>query len=104
MLGYPAEDLVLKPAAVELSMAAIQRLARDTAEGPAILIGAPWREDGALYNSALWLEAGRIRARHDKRELPNYGVFDEKRHYSARCGPSVGVDFLRPPLPLPILS
>jgi NAD+ synthase len=94
MLGYPAEDLVLKPAAVELSMAAIQRLARDTADGPAILIGAPWREDGALYNSALWLEAGRIRARHDKRELPNYGVFDEKRHYTAGCGPSVVVDFL----------
>jgi NAD+ synthase len=93
MLGYPAEDLVMKPSAVELSMAAIHRLARDTAGGPAILIGAPWREDGALYNSALWLEDGAIRARHDKRELPNYGVFDEKRHYAIGAGPGVVVDF-----------
>lgn len=93
ILGYPAEDLVLKPAAVELSMAAVHQLARETAHGPAMLIGAPWRENGALYNSALWLEGGEIRARHDKRELPNYGVFDEKRHYTTGTGPAVVVEF-----------
>ncbi|MEQ9506965.1 MAG: NAD(+) synthase [Hyphomonas sp.] len=93
MLGYPAEDLVMKPSAVDLSMAAVGRLARDTKDGPAILVGAPWREDGALYNAALWLEGGEIRARHDKRELPNYGVFDEKRHYTPGTGPGVVVDF-----------
>ena len=93
MLGYPAEDLVLKPAAVELSMAAVHQLARDTANGPAILIGAPWRENGKLHNSALFLDGGKITARHDKRELPNYGVFDEKRHYKPGEGPAVVVDF-----------
>ena len=93
MLGYPAEDLVLKPAAVERAMSAVHQLARDTAGGPAILIGAPWREAGKLYNSALFLEGGRIAARHDKRELPNYGVFDEKRNYSPGEGPAVVVDF-----------
>ena len=93
MLGYPAEDLVLKPAAVERAMSAVHQLARDTAGGPAILIGAPWRETGKLYNSALFLEGGRIAARHDKRELPNYGVFDEKRNYSPGEGPAVVVDF-----------
>ena len=93
ILGYPAEDLVLKPSAVDLSMAAVHALARETATGPAVLIGAPWREEGVLHNSALFLEGGEIRARHDKRELPNYGVFDEKRHYTPGCGPAGVVDF-----------
>ena len=93
ILGYPAEDLVLKPAAVDRSMAAIHALARETTTGPALLIGAPWREGNVLYNSALFLEGGEIRARHDKRELPNYGVFDEKRHYTPGEGPAVVVDF-----------
>ena len=79
VLAYPAEDLVLKPSAVELSMAAIKDLAKETAEGPAVLIGTPWAENGTLYNSAVLLSDGRIAGRYDKRELPNYGVFDEKR-------------------------
>jgi len=93
ILGYPAEDLVLKPSAVDLSMAAIHALARESAAGPAVLIGAPWRETGRLHNSALFLEGGEIRARHDKRELPNYGVFDEKRHYTPGDGAAVVVEF-----------
>lgn len=93
MLGYPAEDLVLKPSAVDLSMAAIEALARETAGGPALVIGGPWREDGRLYNAAFFCAEGRILARHDKRELPNYGVFDEKRHYTPGEGPSVVVPF-----------
>ncbi|MFN7180672.1 NAD+ synthase [Hyphomonas sp.] len=93
MLGYPAEDLVLKPSAVDLSMAAIEALARETAGGPALVIGGPWREDGRLYNAAFFCAEGRILARHDKRELPNYGVFDEKRHYTPGEGPAVVVPF-----------
>lgn len=87
LLGYPAEDLVLKPAAVELSMEAVTALAADTQDGPAILIGTPWREQGKLHNSACYLEGGALKARYDKRELPNYGVFDEKRHYQPGDGP-----------------
>ena len=87
LLGYPAEDLVLKPSAVELSMEAVLALAADTKDGPAILIGTPWRENGKLHNSACYLEGGALKARYDKRELPNYGVFDEKRHYQPGEGP-----------------
>ena len=79
ILAYPAEDLVLKPSAVELSMAAIKDLAKETEGAPAVLIGTPWAEDGKLYNSAVLLSEGKISGRYDKRELPNYGVFDEKR-------------------------
>ena len=93
MLGYPAEDLVLKPSAVEQAMAAVRALAAETEGGPAILIGTPWAEDGRLHNSACLLEDGAIRARHDKRELPNYGVFDEMRHYKPGEGPPLVVEF-----------
>ncbi len=86
ILGYPAEDLVLKPSAIELSMAAVHALARETADGPDVLIGAPWRAEGKLHNSAVWLSDGKVAGRYDKRELPNYGVFDEKRLFDAGAG------------------
>lgn len=92
ILGYPAEDLVLKPAAVEHSMAAIHALAELTATGPAILIGSPWAADGKLFNCILLLQGGIIRTRYDKRELPNYGVFDEKRIFDAGEGPHETVE------------
>lgn len=87
ILGYPAEDLVLKPSAVELSMAAIKTLAAETKNAPAIIIGAPWHANGKLHNSALLLRDGEIAHRYDKRELPNYGVFDEKRIFDPGVGP-----------------
>ena len=87
ILGYPAEDLVLKSAAVEDSMKAVEALAEDTADGPAILIGSPWAEHGKRHNSVVWLAGGKITGRYDKRELPNYGVFDEKRIFDAGEGP-----------------
>ncbi len=86
ILGYPAEDLVLKPAAVDRSMQAIDALIPLTLKGPAILIGSPWAEDGKLFNSILLLQDGAIRRRYDKRELPNYGVFDEKRIFDSGEG------------------
>ncbi|MFN3609608.1 MAG: NAD+ synthase [Hyphomonas sp.] len=92
LLGYPAEDLVLKPSAVTQSMDAVRALAGETKDGPAILIGTPWRDEGRLYNSACFLVGGLIQARYDKRELPNYGVFDEKRHYTPGEGPPLVVE------------
>src|ERR1700716_4080769 len=78
--GYPPEDLVLKPAFQAACRAAVETLARETADGgPAILIGTPWPEAGNLYNAVVLAEAGRITALRFKVDLPNYGVFDEKR-------------------------
>lgn len=78
--GYPPEDLVLKPAFVEACAAAVAELAKDTADGgPAIIIGTPWNYAGRLHNAAFLLAGGEIAARRAKVELPNYGVFDEKR-------------------------
>jgi NAD+ synthase len=78
--GYPPEDLVLKPAFQAACRTAVETLARETADGgPAMLIGTPWAEDGKLYNAYALLSAGRIEAIRYKVDLPNYGVFDEKR-------------------------
>src|SRR5882757_9061328 len=58
IVGYSPEDLVLKPALQEDARAAVEELARDTEDGgPAVLMGAPWLEDGRLYNAMLLLEA-----------------------------------------------
>ena len=87
--GYPPEDLVLKPAFLAAVREQIEALAGETAdEGPALLIGAPWEEDGRVYNAVALLDAGKIASVRYKNDLPNYGVFDEKRVFAA--GPLPG--------------
>ena len=87
--GYPPEDLVLKPAFQSACRSAVEALARETADGgPAVLIGTPWLEDGKLYNAYALLANGRIEAIRYKVNLPNYGVFDEKRVFAS--GPLPG--------------
>jgi NAD+ synthase len=87
--GYPPEDLVLKPAFQSACRAAVETLARETADGgPGMLIGMPWVEDKKLYNAYALLTGGRIEAIRFKVDLPNYGVFDEKRVFAA--GPMPG--------------
>jgi NAD+ synthase len=100
--GYPPEDLVLKPAFQAACRDAVEALARDTADGgPAVLIGAPWVEDGKLYNAYALLARGRIEAIRFKVNLPNYGVFDEKRVFAT--GPVPGpVNFRGVRLGLPV--
>jgi len=87
--GYPPEDLVQKPAFQAACRSAIEALARETADGgPAMLVGTPWVEDGKLYNACALLDGGRIAGLRFKCNLPNYGVFDEKRLFVR--GPASG--------------
>ncbi|MBL8591012.1 MAG: NAD+ synthase, partial [Methylobacteriaceae bacterium] len=89
LAGYPPEDLVLKPAFQEACRAALEELARETGDdGPAVLVGVPWVEAGRLFNAYALLAGGRIEAVRFKVDLPNYGVFDEKRVFAA--GPPPG--------------
>jgi NAD+ synthase len=82
--GYPPEDLVLKRAFQDRIEHVVAALAAETAHGgPALVLGAPWRLDGSLYNAALLLAEGRIAEIRCKYDLPNYGVFDEKRVFAA---------------------
>ena len=87
--GYPPEDLVLKPAFQAACRAEIETLARETSDGgPAMLIGTPWVDGGKLYNACALLDGGCIAAIRFKVNLPNYGVFDEKRVFAR--GPVAG--------------
>jgi NAD+ synthase len=86
--GYPPEDLVLRPSFVAACKAAVEDLARDTVNGPAILMGLPWREGDKLHNAVALLNGGMIETLRFKCDLPNYGVFDEKRVFQP--GPAPG--------------
>jgi NAD+ synthase len=83
LIGYPPEDLVLRPAILDAARSAIDHLAPVTAAGPALLVGTPWKDGGAVYNAVVLLEGGRVDAVRYKHELPNYGVFDEQRVFVA---------------------
>jgi len=87
--GYPPEDLVRKPAFLAACDRALEALALDTADGgPGLIVGGPWWEGDRVYNAAYVLDGGKITARRAKHELPNYGVFDDKRVFDA--GPAPG--------------
>lgn len=90
LAGYPPEDLVLKPSFRRACREAILKLAQETADasGPAMLIGTVWEEDGKVYNAVALLDGGEVAALRFKVELPNYGVFDEKRVFAS--GPMPG--------------
>src|SRR6266404_1298722 len=102
MSGYPPEDLVLKPAFQAACRAQVEELARETARGgPALLIGTPWLDGGKLYNAYCLLDRGVIAAVRLKVNLPNYGVFDERRLFAS--GPPPGpINFRGVRIGLPI--
>ncbi len=69
--------------------AAIEALAAETADGgPGLVLGGPWRNGEKLHNALFVADGGRILARRAKHELPNYGVFDDKRVFDP--GPAPG--------------
>ncbi len=86
--GYNTQDLVMKPVFHRAAMEAVQALAQDCADGPALAIGGPWVEGGKLYNAYLILKGGRITSKVLKHHLPNETVFDEVRLYDS--GPMGG--------------
>ncbi len=100
--GYSPEDLALKPAFQAAARATIEDLAKDTADGgPGVLVGTIWVDDGKLHNSLALLDGGKIVGLRHKVDLPNYGVFDEKRIFVP--GPMPGpIDFRGVRLGVPI--
>jgi NAD+ synthase len=83
LTGYPIEDLVLKPALQKAAREACEALAHDTRDGgPAVLMGLPWGDPPFVHNAVALLDRGRIEAVRYKNNLPNYGVFDEKRVFA----------------------
>lgn len=87
--GYPPEDLVYRPAFLEVVKKAVADLAALTSDGgPGLIVGGPWRDNNLTYNAVFLLDGGKIAGVRYKHHLPNYGVFDEYRVFAA--GPAPG--------------
>ena len=86
--GYPAEDLLLRADFIAEANNAIHHIA-ESVNGIALVVGFPELADGKIYNSAVVLHQGVILACYRKQALPNYGVFDERRYFTAGKQPCV---------------
>jgi NAD+ synthase len=88
LLGYPPGDIVLRPAVLEAVEAQVAALAAESARyGAALLVGAPWREGGRLYNAVHLIAGGAVRGTAAKVRLPSYGVFAEHRLFAPGPAP-----------------
>ncbi len=101
LVGYPPEDLVLRPALVEAARSALGELQRESAgAGPGLAVGLPWKGENGVHNAVALVADGNVELRF-KHELPNYGVFDEKRVFTSGPLPEP-VDFRGVRIGLPI--
>jgi NAD+ synthase (glutamine-hydrolysing) len=85
--GYPPEDLVLRPEFVRDNLSALQDLATATAAGCSVVVGFVDKTNAGLHNAAALLRAGAVEERYQKVQLPNFGVFDEKRYFVPGTAP-----------------
>ena len=88
LTGYPPEDLLLRPGFLAQNKATLEALAPDVRDID-VVIGHPWVEGDKIYNAASWIRDGAVKGRYFKHELPNYGVFDERRYFSSGSEPLV---------------
>jgi NAD+ synthase (glutamine-hydrolysing) len=88
LIGYPPDDLLQRSGMAAQIEAGLERL-KATVRGITLIVGGPEYEGGQIYNAAWVLREGEVIARYRKQHLPNYGVFDEQRHYTAGHLPCV---------------
>lgn len=80
--GYSPEDLLLRDDLLQQVDEAVARIAQ-AAVHQVLIVGHPHREGGSVYNSVSVLHQGQCLARYHKRRLPQTGVFDEQRYFTA---------------------
>ncbi len=88
ILGYPPDDLLLRSALPQAIEDGVARLLREV-QGISLIVGLPEFTPQGLYNAAWVIRDGAVIARYRKQLLPNYGVFDEKRHFLPGSGTAV---------------
>ncbi|MGH8539985.1 MAG: NAD+ synthase [Stenotrophobium sp.] len=88
LIGYPPDDLLLRSAMPALIERGVRRLL-DEVGGITLVTGLPEYADGEIYNAAYAIRDGEIIAHYRKQQLPNYGVFDERRHFRPGHAPCV---------------
>lgn len=82
LTGYSPEDLLFRHDFEERCTAQLKRLQQASSQC-GIIVGHPWYEDNEIYNALSFFYQGKLLARYFKQELPNYGVFDEPRYFTA---------------------
>ncbi|EPL6453423.1 MULTISPECIES: NAD+ synthase [Providencia] len=82
LTGYPPEDLIFRADFEDRCEAQLERLQKASTE-TAIIVGHPCYEGDEIFNALSFFYQGKLHARYFKQELPNYGVFDEPRYFSA---------------------
>lgn len=81
LCGYPPEDLLFKKHFIKNNLEALDSLASQ-ARDMAVIIGFVDKDNkGNLYNAAAMIQDGKVKGVYHKQDLPNYGVFDEKRYF-----------------------
>ena len=81
LTGYPPEDLLLRPHLHVQVEQALQRVMRGS-EGISVILGYPVEQGTRLYNACSLIRDRAVVTTYHKRNLPNYGVFDEKRYFT----------------------
>lgn len=80
LLGYPPEDLLLRPSLASRVKMAFERLF--SVKDIVMLVGYPHIDQYGTFNSVAVVHNGQQKAFYHKQHLPNYGVFDERRYFS----------------------
>lgn len=80
--SYPPEDLLLRPAFHKYIQQALTKICHETKDVH-VLVGYPIKQDDIIYNACSLIYNGEIKLTYYKQHLPNYGVFDEKRYFTA---------------------
>lgn len=88
LCGYPPEDLLLRQDFLKACDDALLRISQQLSE-MTVIVGHPHTVNGQCFNAASVLQHGQVLATYHKHVLPNYGVFDEKRYFSAGHNPLV---------------
>lgn len=85
LVGYPPEDLLLRPAFYQQIETALSQLTQDLAmyKDVAVVVGHPFTDNQHYFNGASVLLNGKVIARYAKSDLPNDSVFDEKRYFTS---------------------
>lgn len=87
LTGYTIDDLLQQDALLDAVETAIATLAQETKDlSPLFVVGAPLRDNGRLYNTAIAIQGGRVRAVIPKSFLPNYREFYERRWFTPGSG------------------
>lgn len=81
LCGYPPQDLLHKDHFIQENLHKLREIARQTKNIIAIVGCADKSGNGKIYNAAAVLSGGRVKDVFHKQNLPNYGVFDERRYF-----------------------